>query len=69
MKNPAVFHRFWGKVHPNYLNADFYKKVFENNPYFIASNPIVMNDIHPLQNQESIIGELSGDELMVIAKM
>jgi hypothetical protein len=69
LKNPEIFHRFWGKVHPNYLNVDFYKKVFWNSPYIISSNPVNMNDIHPLQNRESVIGDLSGDELMVIVKM
>ncbi len=69
MKNPETFHRFWGKVHPNYLNVDFYKKVFRGNPYHISSNPVIMGDIHPLQKQDSVVGDLSGDELMVITKI
>lgn len=69
MKNPEIFHRFWGKVHPNYLNVDFYKKVFRGNPYYISSNPMIVDNIHPLQKQDSIIGDLTGDELMVITKI
>ncbi len=69
MKNPETFHRIWGKVHPNYLNVDFYKKLFRGNPYYISSNPVIMDNIHPLQDSESVIGDLSGDELMVIAKI
>ncbi len=68
LKNPETFHRFWGKVHPNYINGDFYKHIFRNRPYFIASNPIAMDNIHPLQLQESVINDLSGEELVVIAK-
>ena len=69
MKNQETFHRFWGKVHPNYLNVDFYKKLFRGNPYYIMSSPVNLENIHPLQKQESVIGDLSGDELIVIAKM
>ena len=67
-KNPEIFHRFWGKVHPNFLNGDFYTYVFQNKPHYIASSPIIMEDIHPLQTGESVTGDLSGEELMVIAK-
>ena len=69
MKNQETFHRFWGKVHPNYLNVDFYKRLFRGNPHYIMSNPVILENIHPLQRQESVIGDLSGDELMVIAKI
>jgi hypothetical protein len=68
MKNPEIFHRFWGKVHPNYLNGDFYKQLFRNQPYCIASSPIVYEDIFPLQMQQSVIDDLSGEELLVISK-
>jgi len=67
-KNPETFHRFWGKVHPNFLNGDFYTYVFQNRPHYIASSPIIMEDIHPLQMGESVTGDLSGEELMVIAR-
>jgi 2-polyprenyl-3-methyl-5-hydroxy-6-metoxy-1,4-benzoquinol methylase len=69
IKNQEAFHHAWGKVHPNYLNADFYKYVFQGQPYYIASNPINKENIHPLQQQESIIDDLSGEELMVIVKL
>lgn len=68
LKNQEIFHRFWGKVHPNYLNADFYKYVFRNQPHYIASNPIIKNNIHPLQMRETAIDDLSGEELLIIAK-
>jgi len=68
LKNQEIFHRFWGKVHPNYLNADFYKYVFRNQPHYIASNPIIKENIHPLQMRETTIDDLSGEELLIIAK-
>ena len=67
-KNQETFHRFWGKVHPNYLNADFYKQVFRNQPYYIASSPINSKNIYPLQMQQAVIDDLTGEELLVIAK-
>lgn len=68
LKSPEIFHRFWGKVHPNFLNGDFYTHIFQNRPHYIASSPIMMEDIHPLQMGESSMGDLSGEELMVITK-
>jgi transcription elongation factor Elf1 len=67
-KNKEVFHRFWGKVHPNFLNGDFYKHVFQNQAYYITSSPTSWDNIHPLQKNETFVGDLSGEELIVIAK-
>ena len=67
-KNPETFHRFWGKVHPNYLNGDFFRQLFKNRPYYIASSPIINENIYPLQMQQTLMDDLSGEELMVITK-
>jgi 2-polyprenyl-3-methyl-5-hydroxy-6-metoxy-1,4-benzoquinol methylase len=67
-KNKDAFHHCWGKVHPNYLNVDFYKYVFGDHPYHISSSPIVKENIHPLRDNEKIIDDLSGEELLIIAK-
>jgi hypothetical protein len=67
-KNQEVFHRFWGKVHPNFINVDFYKHIFQKQPYFLASTPIIYEKIHPLQMQQEAIDDLSGEELLVIVK-
>ena len=69
LREPNAFHHNWGKVHPNYLNADFYKEIFHSSPYYIGSNPINLEKIHPLQKGEQVVGELSGEELMVIARI
>jgi hypothetical protein len=67
-KNPETFHRFWGKVHPNYLNGEFFRQLFKNRPYYIGSSPIAIENIYPLQMQQLVMDELSGEELMVISK-
>jgi 2-polyprenyl-3-methyl-5-hydroxy-6-metoxy-1,4-benzoquinol methylase len=67
-KNPAAFHQAWGKVHPNYLNGDFYKYLFRDWSFYIGSSPFNMGNIHPLQKGDSRVDDLSGEELLVIAK-
>jgi hypothetical protein len=67
-KNPETFHRFWGKVHPNYLNGEFFRQLFKNRPYYITSSPVDNAKILPLKRQQVVVDELSGEELMVIAK-
>jgi 2-polyprenyl-3-methyl-5-hydroxy-6-metoxy-1,4-benzoquinol methylase len=65
--NSNAFHHAWGKVHPNYLNADFYKFLFRDLPYYIGSSPFVLENIQPdLKNQ--FVDNLTGEELLVIAK-
>jgi hypothetical protein len=67
-KNREIFHRFWGKVHPNFINADFYEHIFKERPYCIASTPIIYENIHPLEMQQLTIDNLSGEELLIVAK-
>ncbi len=66
--HPEAFHRAWGKVHPNYLNGDFYNYIFQNQPYYVGSSPFRLENIHPLQ-QESFVDDLSGEELLIIAQL
>ena len=67
-KSPETFHHFWGKVHPNYLNGEFFRQLFAKRPYYIASSPIINENIYPLQAQQEVMDELSGEELVVISK-
>lgn len=67
-KDPSAFHQAWGKVHPNYLNGDFYKHLFQNRPHYIGSSPFRMENIHPLHHDDCMVDGLSGEELLVIAK-
>jgi 2-polyprenyl-3-methyl-5-hydroxy-6-metoxy-1,4-benzoquinol methylase len=63
-----AFHHAWGKVHPNYLNAEFYKYIFEGQSYYIGSSPFSLHNIHPLNNEE-ITDDLSGEELLIVTRV
>jgi 2-polyprenyl-3-methyl-5-hydroxy-6-metoxy-1,4-benzoquinol methylase len=67
--DPKGFHSCWGKVHPNYLNSNFYKKKFQDYPYYIGSTPFDLVGLDELENGKQIIGNLSGGELYVIVKL
>jgi hypothetical protein len=69
LKEPNAFHHNWGKVHPNYLNVDFYKHIFNTRPYYIGSNLNNLKKIYSLQNNEQIVDDISGEELLVITKI
>ncbi|MGC4036277.1 MAG: methyltransferase domain-containing protein [Chitinophagaceae bacterium] len=68
-KNPESFHHFWGQVHPNFLNANFYAKAFRDVPYLIGSNFSSDNDILQWNQESQTMLDLSGHELFVIAKL
>jgi hypothetical protein len=66
-KQPEVFSSFWGMVHPNFLNADFYSTIFKKKPYIITSCPYNNKGLYLNWDQNSqVIDQLSGDELLVI---
>lgn len=67
--DPIGFHHGWGKVHPNYLNVDFYKTIFKSMPFYIGSSPFDFEAIRPLTQGDQIIGDVSSEELIVIAKI
>ena len=67
-KDPTGFHLAWGKVHPNYLNVDFYKTIFKDVPYYIGSSPFNVPAIQEFKAEDQIIDDLSSEELIVIAK-
>lgn len=66
--HPEAFHRFWGKVHPNFLNAEFFQNIFRDRPYLIGASSVERNHIRPLDSGDQIVDPLTGEELMVIAR-
>jgi len=66
-KNPALFHNFWGQVHPNCLSAEFFATVFKDVPYLIGSDGC--NEISGWDKNSQQILDVSGNELFVIAKI
>lgn len=70
-KSPDAWHRQWGLVHPNFLDGDFYRSFFTDNPCFLASNPYPMREIESWginQHERRIANQLNGEELLVIVK-
>jgi transcription elongation factor Elf1 len=67
-KNPEGFHRAWGKVHPNYLNVDFYRTIFKDEPFYIGSSPFNYDLIKSFNLNDQIIDDLASEELIVIVK-
>ena len=69
-KNPDNWHRAWGLVHPNVLDEFYYKKVFSGRPFFLSSDPYVLQEIVGWKENQKIFhfGQLDGAELLVIAR-
>ncbi|HEY4154851.1 MAG TPA: methyltransferase domain-containing protein [Puia sp.] len=67
-KFPESFHLAWGKVHPNYLNGHFYQYIFRDRAHYIGSSPFNLKHIGPLRPKEMMVDDLSGEELLVIAR-
>jgi 2-polyprenyl-3-methyl-5-hydroxy-6-metoxy-1,4-benzoquinol methylase len=68
-KDPEGFHRAWGKVHPNYLNADFYQTIFKDVPFYIGSSPFNYGAIRSFNLNDQVVDDLASEELIVIAKL
>jgi hypothetical protein len=68
LKNPLGFHRVWGMVHPNYLNDEFYKVIFANNPYFITTTPYVISELSNWDQNSQFVGRLDGNEILIVAR-
>lgn len=64
------WNKLWGMVHPNFLDNKFYKNYFKDMNYYIASSPYKLDEIKKWNenNNKQFIGDLHGDELLVIVK-
>ena len=63
------WNKWWGMVHPNFLDENFYKNRFKNYKYYITSSPYDGNSIKKFMNGDNIYcDELSGGELLIIVK-
>lgn len=67
-KDSVGFHYVWGQVHPNYLNAQFFLKHFAGKPVFLSSTPFDTEALKRWDQQSQFIGDLSGEELLSIAR-
>ncbi len=65
--SPDGFHRAWGKVHPNLLNAKYFQQAAGDKPYFIASTPDGWQRIHDWDRHSKVIDrDLSGPEILMV---
>lgn len=68
-KHAERWDRLWGKVHPNFLDNEYYQSKFATVPYFVTSELGRLSELSvwagkPNQGQ----GDLSGWELLAIAR-
>lgn len=61
----------WGLVHPNLLDDLFYSIAFKSDLHLLASSPYDLESIKQWASlqQESVSLDLSGEELLIIAKL
>lgn len=66
---PRNWHKLWGYVHPNMMDANFFRHHFVDSPLLLASNPYPRETINAWKRAGRGVVEcsLSGDELLVIA--
>lgn len=64
--DPVAFHRCWGKVHPNFLNPNFFLSFFADNPVLITTTPFDYDLIKYWDKASHCIGNLAGEELLTI---
>ncbi len=70
-REPEVWHVNWGAVHPNYLDVNFAKHMFRNNPYLILTGDWDFNpeDILKWDGRSQVVGpKADGKELFIISK-
>lgn len=67
-QDPAGFHKCWGQVHPNYLNARYFMQHFRTAPYFLTSGPPNLEAVRHWDRASQVVDNLSNDELVLIVR-
>ncbi len=44
-KESDVWNKFWGLVHPNFIDVKYYEAAFSNKCYLISSDPYPLHEI------------------------
>lgn len=70
-RNPATYSQTWGSLHPNYLDIEFARFAFKNNPYLILTSDWIF-DTEKIKNWDGrsqvVDAYREGYELLIIAK-
>jgi ubiquinone/menaquinone biosynthesis C-methylase UbiE len=70
---PDWYDHSWGRLHPLYLNAEFYASVLQDQPYFMTSSeygePYDLKEITSWDQTSQIQGNLSKRELLLVFRI
>jgi len=67
MAFPYNYHKGWGLVHPLYITQEYCSYKLKDYPYFICSNPFSLKEIKDWDKNSQKIGNLKGNELLIMA--
>ncbi len=68
--DPEAWHKFWGKVHPNLIDDEFWKRALGDRPMLLGRSPVDCSSVSAFHKGESVNERprLDGGELMCIAR-
>ncbi|MBU1109743.1 MAG: class I SAM-dependent methyltransferase [Candidatus Riflebacteria bacterium] len=69
-KNRKAWNQLWGKVHPNFLDDNFYETAFPEKHLFLSSDPYSIQEISTWRNGKikKTIQNLDGSELVCLVR-
>lgn len=70
LKSPSIWHKLWGRVHPNFLDDMYYCNAFPECSLLLSSDPYDIEKLIDWQGKKGmrVIYDLSGSELLVAAR-
>jgi 2-polyprenyl-3-methyl-5-hydroxy-6-metoxy-1,4-benzoquinol methylase len=66
-KDPRAYHRSWGLPHPICLDDEFYSRAFPHSPKLLTTSPIDYGLVSAWNRRQTLVGDLSGAELLFVA--
>jgi 2-polyprenyl-3-methyl-5-hydroxy-6-metoxy-1,4-benzoquinol methylase len=68
--DPKAWHMFWGKVHPNLLDDEFYRHTFAAQRLHLDTSPINLDALSRFADGDKVTtSDLSKSELLCVAKL
>jgi hypothetical protein len=69
LRRPEAWMAFWGLVHPNFLDAEYYRHAFAQETHLLASTPYDLPALARWREKETAVLALDGEELLVAARI
>jgi 2-polyprenyl-3-methyl-5-hydroxy-6-metoxy-1,4-benzoquinol methylase len=69
VRRPEAWMAFWGLVHPNFLDAEYYRHTFAQDRYLLASTPYDLSALERWREEGTTELALDGEELLVAARI